>query len=174
MLTLLTGERLLDEMLVEQQANAAASEASSATVAAAVAATAGAAGGVAAEAEAEALVQKGLELVHGVYGVFFACVCAVTRPRLATGGHACVVQPSTNQHEINPHNAPKQIILPNTTQPKHQTQTADIYEAFHARWLAADPPNVMSFPMIFDALKRDTRRRLRAARGDWALLAFLP
>lgn len=32
----------------------------------------------------------------------------------------------------------------------------------------------MAFPPIFDALKVDTRRRLRAARGDWALFAFLP
>jgi hypothetical protein len=54
------------------------------------------------------------------------------------------------------------------------TLTADIYEAFHARWIAADPPNVLSFPLIFDDLKVATRRRLRAARGDLALLAFLP
>ncbi len=51
---------------------------------------------------------------------------------------------------------------------------ADVYEALHARWVAADPPNVMSFPAIFDDLKISTRRRLRLARGDLSLLAFLP
>jgi len=51
---------------------------------------------------------------------------------------------------------------------------ADVYEAFHARWVAADPPNVLSFPAIFDDLKTATRRRLRLARGDLSLLAFLP
>lgn len=131
-------------MLVEQQASAAASQASAATATA----TAGAAAGAAGEAEAEALVQKGLELVHGVYG-------ACARP--------CALRWTSI------HQAPNQSHTKKTP-----TQTADIYETFHARWLAADPPNVMSFPPIFDALKRDTRRRLRAARGDFALLAFLP
>ena len=133
-------------MLVEQAS--AASQASAATATAT--ATAGAAVGDAGDGEAEALVQKGLELVHGVYG---ACV----RP--------CALR-LTSYHPTNH--------TPNPITKTNKLKTADIYEAFHTRWLAADPPNVMSFPPIFDALKRDTRRRLRAARGDSALLAFLP
>lgn len=58
MLALLTEERLLDELLVEQAAKAATASGDG--------------------APAEALVQKGLELVHGVYGTYIyrVYVCA--------------------------------------------------------------------------------------------------
>lgn len=57
---------------------------------------------------------------------------------------------------------------------KPKQYIADIYEDFHARWVAADPPNILAFPPIFGDLKAAARRRLRAARGDLSLLAFWP
>lgn len=60
------------------------------------------------------------------------------------------------------------------TCPPNQPTTADVFQEFGARWVRADPPNVMAFPPIFEELKVATRRRLRLARGDLSLWALWP
>lgn len=136
-LSLLTEERLLDELLIEQQA--------------AFTATGGDGG------DETAQVEKGLALVHDVYGAFLSLFLGFSP--LSRGG----ARMTTTIHNH-----------PHTHLSTHHPKTADVYQDFHARWVAADPPNVLSFPLVFEEVKAAARRRLRRARGDWSVWAFLP
>jgi hypothetical protein len=85
---------------------------------------------------------------------------------------SCVANEATAGPRVRvlaePLNAP--LLLP---APFALAPLGDLYVDLNARWVAADPPNVLAFPGIFEAFKLQHMRRLRAALGDGTIQAAL-